>query len=235
MTQTNSTLTTPFSSRTRQTRSRPRSQAALAGLLVLLLAAPRAFAQQPDEAKSLVRQGNAKFEVGKYDEALKLYERAYNLRQEPKWLFNMAQAQRELKNYPEAIRLYELFLAKIPDHPDKAAVLKLVEELKVKQTQLTAEAKQRAEAAARQKAEELRRQEERERERQRQQLLLAQAQRAGQGDQLPSRPWYKRWYVWTIVGAVVAGAVVGGVLGTQNPNPAIPTTQHGNMAFFGAR
>jgi hypothetical protein len=32
----------------------------------------------------------------------------------------------------------------------------------------------------------------------------------------PSRPWYSRWWVWTIAGAVIAGTVTAAVLATRD-------------------
>jgi tetratricopeptide (TPR) repeat protein len=176
---------------------------------------PPASPAAQDEPRQLVRDGNALFEAGKFKEALQLYEKAYALRQEPKWLFNMAQAHRELKNYGEAIRQYELFLAKIPDHPDKAEVEKLVDELKKKQSAAEEEARKKSV------------------------LPTGPLPTLGATPAVvdePPRPWFKRWYVWAAVGAVVvAAAVIGGVVGSQNPNPSTPVTQFGNMRFFNAR
>lgn len=38
-------------------------------------------------------------------------------------------------------------------------------------------------------------------------------------------PWYKKWWVWTIVGVVVAGAVTGGILyATSSQTGSVPVT-----------
>jgi hypothetical protein len=39
-----------------------------------------------------------------------------------------------------------------------------------------------------------------------------------------ARPFYKRWWPWTIAGAVVAGVVVGTVIGTRGSSTSAPLT-----------
>src|SRR5262245_50403823 len=58
------------------------------------------------EAKQLVRQGNAHYQRGNFQEALKAYDRAYELNPRPTTLFNMAQCHRQLQSYEKASFLY---------------------------------------------------------------------------------------------------------------------------------
>jgi hypothetical protein len=50
---------------------------------------------------------------------------------------------------------------------------------------------------------------------------LAAGTGAGQVDSTPPRPWYRRWWVWTIAAAVVGGGVATAVVLTR-PAPAEP-------------
>jgi tetratricopeptide (TPR) repeat protein len=163
-----------------------------------------------DAPKLMVREGNKLFELGKYREALTQYEKAYGLRQNPNWLFNIAQAHRELGQLPEAIAFYERYLFKVPDASDKEAVQAQIAELKKRQAKLEEEKKLL----------------------QPKQVIVYQQVKA---DEPPPKPWYKRWYVWTAVGVAVAGAVVAGVVSTQAGGSNVPQSVNGNVVFGGGR
>jgi hypothetical protein len=51
------------------------------------------------------------------------------------------------------------------------------------------------------------------------------SQLAMQTPATPAKPWYKKWWVWTIAGAVVVGAVAGGSGGggSDEPEPGTAT------------
>jgi hypothetical protein len=61
-------------------------------------------------AKSLINQGNARFSQESYQEALQLYQAAYELYPSPKILFNVGQAAEKLGRYVMALANYERFL-----------------------------------------------------------------------------------------------------------------------------
>jgi len=47
-----------------------------------------------------------------------------------------------------------------------------------------------------------------------------------------TRPWYKKWWVWTIAAVVVAGGVAGGVVaGTSDRRPAAPASVNVTVAI----
>jgi hypothetical protein len=50
----------------------------------------------------------------------------------------------------------------------------------------------------------------------------AAAGRGGPVDEPPSRPWYRRWWVWTLAVAVVGGGVAAAVILTRPGKPATP-------------
>lgn len=51
------------------------------------------------------------------------------------------------------------------------------------------------------------------------------------GDERPSRPVYRRWWFWTLIGTAVIGATVGAVVGvtTQDPTVVLPQGTLGTL------
>ena len=73
----------------------------------LVLAAPP---RERTEATRLFRLGNQQMDQGRYLQAIRHFERAYELFASPKILFNMAQAFKLLGRTLEALRYYERFV-----------------------------------------------------------------------------------------------------------------------------
>jgi tetratricopeptide (TPR) repeat protein len=97
-------------------------------LVLALLALPApARAQEPDDkARSTARahfaRGNSFFDLGRYDEAIAEYEAAYQAKNDPALLYNIAQAHRLGGHAPAALRLYKAYLARRPDAPNRREV-----------------------------------------------------------------------------------------------------------------
>src|SRR5262245_36193200 len=102
----------------------------LLGVLFALLSVSPALTRAQDgpaeQAKSLAAQGTARYQVGLFDEALRLYEAAYKVHPVPALIFNIAQCQRQLKNYDKAAFLYRSFLRSLPDAPNRAQVEEII-------------------------------------------------------------------------------------------------------------
>jgi tetratricopeptide (TPR) repeat protein len=94
-----------------------------AGLLAAPAPAPPAPAAEDAaaQAKSYYLQGDRAFNLGKYDEALGLFEKAYNLKPVAGLLFNVAQCHRLLGNLEQARRVYRAFINQTGDTKLKAA------------------------------------------------------------------------------------------------------------------
>src|SRR5437868_4089231 len=77
-------------------------------------------AREREEARRLLREGNAMLDQGRYLEALDLFMRAHALVPSAKLAFNIAQTLNELGRFVEALDQYEAFLrdeaaAAVPD------------------------------------------------------------------------------------------------------------------------
>jgi hypothetical protein len=75
-----------------------------------------------EEARAHFRKGQQLFDVGRWDEAADEFEKAYAVRSDPTFLFNMAQAYRRKGDARRAIDLYKNYLIKAPKSPQRADV-----------------------------------------------------------------------------------------------------------------
>jgi tetratricopeptide (TPR) repeat protein len=82
-------------------------------LLLLLLCCP-AIADESATAKEHFLRGTKLFDLTRYREAAREYQTAYELKDEPALLFNIAQAYRLGGDYDEAIRFYKSYLHRVP-------------------------------------------------------------------------------------------------------------------------
>lgn len=103
-----------------------------------------------EEAKALNRQATVEYDVGKFQEALDLYSKAYERYPMPALLFNIGQCHKLLKNYEREIFFFRGYLRAQPSAANRAAVEALIAEA---QRQLE---DQRAQEAAAKAAEERR-------------------------------------------------------------------------------
>ena len=168
------------------------------------------------KAKQYYKTGKAAFELGRFDEALQSYEKAYELAALPGLLFNIGQCYRNLGHLEKAIFSFRLYLRKLPDAPNRAAVETLIAELEAKIERRRAERqRQRRLEAERQRQLQLRLQ--REAAERRNRLVQPPPQVP---DETP--PLYRRWWFWTLVGVAVAGGAAGVYFGTQASKTSLP-------------
>jgi tetratricopeptide (TPR) repeat protein len=99
--------------------------------LLVLVAAPTVA--RADEAAELARkhyhEGTKLFDLRRYREAAHEYEAAYEAKEDPALLFNIAQAYRLAGAYEDAIASYRSFLRHVPDASNREAVLARIREL----------------------------------------------------------------------------------------------------------
>jgi tetratricopeptide (TPR) repeat protein len=104
----------------------------ISALCVSAILAQPALGDAPDmaAAKEHARAGAKAFDLGRYLDAAREYEAAYEAKELPALLFNIAQSYR-LGDVPEkAIHFYESYLRRSPDAPNRAEVEARISELR---------------------------------------------------------------------------------------------------------
>jgi tetratricopeptide (TPR) repeat protein len=90
-----------------------------------LLLASNALAQgdvNDEEARSRFQSGRFAYDSGRFDEALRDFQRAYELSERPLILYNVGLAYERLDMLPEAIESFRGFLRQMPDAPNRGEV-----------------------------------------------------------------------------------------------------------------
>ena len=91
-----------------------------------LAAAPVARAQEKPDSKTAAKEhyqrGTTYYDLGKYDDAIKEFEAAYHLKNDPAFLYNLAQAYRLVGNNERALHFYRTFLRYVPKSPKRAEI-----------------------------------------------------------------------------------------------------------------
>jgi tetratricopeptide (TPR) repeat protein len=172
--------------------------------------------------KEYITRATQAFTAGEYDKAVDDYRAAYQMKQLPTLLFNIAQAQRKAGKYQEALTTYERFLKDDPKSPlaPEAEAQATAMRARIEAEKATAE-RETAERMAKQRvdeAEALAKAREEERRKAEAALLLATTKEKP----VYKRPWFAGVMVVTgivVVGGIVVGALFGaGVIGPKDPS-----------------
>jgi len=101
---------------------------------VTLLLARVAHADDPATraAKRHFDRGQKLFTLGKFDEALDEYQKAYDASPIPDFLYNIGQCHRNLGDYEQAIFSFKRFLQLDPEAPNRDKVEIIIDELEDK-------------------------------------------------------------------------------------------------------
>jgi tetratricopeptide (TPR) repeat protein len=164
-----------------------------------------------ERARAHFDRATALYDVGRFADAAREYEAAYELKNDPALLFNLGQAYRYAENYSKAIFAYRGYLRRVPDADNRSEVEGYIAKSQLAlQRQNDSPAVERPKTAA-PSANIVAPVP----------VLLAKSQPAATPP--PRRtPAYKKWWVWTVVGVVVAGAAVGVGLGlTMNRSASL--------------
>jgi tetratricopeptide (TPR) repeat protein len=97
----------------------------MTGLMVLLAQAASAQAQPvtPEEsARAHHEQGRLQFSLGRYETAISEFRKAYELRADPSFLFDIAEAYRSLGAPDRAVFFYRRYLTTHPNPPNRPEV-----------------------------------------------------------------------------------------------------------------
>lgn len=181
----------------------------LLALCLTLLALVRvAHAEDPAEraARRHYERGQKLFNLQKFDEALEQYQKAFDAKPIPDFLFNIGQCQRNLGDYEAAIFSFKRYLKLDPETENREKVESLIEELEEKIDEANTE-----------------------------RMRLGKRPRADEPDEEPEnpeqpagRPVYKKWWFWT--GLAVVG-VAGGVGVYAATRSSAPDTDFGPFGF----
>lgn len=88
----------------------------------LTVAAVAARAEDTAAAREHYQKATAFFDLGKYQEAIKEFEAAYEAKNDPAFLYNLAQAHRLAGNPEQALRFYRTYLRRNPNPPNRADI-----------------------------------------------------------------------------------------------------------------
>lgn len=80
-------------------------------------------------AKAAYEEATKAYNLGKFDKAIEAYERAYDLKPDPVFLFNIAQSHNKAGRPEKALEYYRRYLNDAPTAPNHGEVTEIVAEL----------------------------------------------------------------------------------------------------------
>jgi tetratricopeptide (TPR) repeat protein len=176
--------------------------------------AVRAAEPEPDAspARSLdaevdrhATRGQRLLDRGQTQEAIAEFRRAYELRADARFLYDIAECYRQLGLVEQALHFYQRYLSVAPDAADRDEVEVQIEALEKQRPALAKPAPSLANDV----------------------VLIPVA--PGQAPE--HRPIWKRWWAWAALGAlVVGGATLALTLGRDDTN--VPQTALGDKTFY---
>jgi tetratricopeptide (TPR) repeat protein len=105
---------------------------ALAGAGTVAWAEPPASKKAAASARTHYKKGMKAYDLGRFDEAVRAFEDAYDADPSAAYLFNIAQAYRRSGNDTKALELYKTYLRKSPDAADRESVESIIAEIEKK-------------------------------------------------------------------------------------------------------
>jgi tetratricopeptide (TPR) repeat protein len=153
--------------------------------------------------------GHRLYRLGRYEEAVAAFRRAYEVKADPRLLFDIAECYRELGVVEQALFFYDRYLAAWPDAFDRAEVEEKVADLEAMRG---GTAPRTAENARRRHA-----------------LVIMEP--APSKPRQPARPWH-RWWFWTAVGVGVLGGIAAAVALSSGSGSSVPMTDLGDKRFY---
>ncbi len=117
--------------------------------LVLALGAPLAArADDAATAREHYQRGTSYYDLGKYPEAIKEFEAAYEIKNDPALLYNLAQSNRLAGNSEQALHFYRTYLRYVPKAKNRAEIEERITQLDQLVTQKNAGADDAAQPRA---------------------------------------------------------------------------------------
>jgi tetratricopeptide (TPR) repeat protein len=169
-----------------------------------------AVADVASDAREHFQKGRTLYDVGRFDDAAREFEAAYQAKPDPALLFNLAQAYRFAGKNGPALIAYRSYLRNLPEARNRAQV-----ETSIAELQRIVDEQQHAQKSPPVET-----------------LTPGQQQPATSPALTVTReapppppekkPLYKRWWLWTAVGVVAAtGLAVGLGVGLSQPNERV--------------
>jgi hypothetical protein len=93
-----------------------------AALIAAWPGSARAENRATEQARQHYESGTRHYDLGHWDEAIAEFEKAYELRPDPSFLYNLAQTNRRKGDLKRALDLYKNFLRKVPKGPQRDEV-----------------------------------------------------------------------------------------------------------------
>jgi tetratricopeptide (TPR) repeat protein len=155
-------------------------------------------------AQAHFQRGEKMFRVGRFQEALVAYQRAFDAMPLPELLFNIAQCYRNLGDPEQAIRSYRRYLHEKPDANNRRQVELTIAELEAEVARQLRENPGRVAANA----------------------LIVTPPPTVRDER---RPVYKRWGFWAGVAVVAAGATATAIV--LRDSDRLPESDLGNLDF----
>jgi hypothetical protein len=149
-------------------------------------------------ARAEFERAQRAYDLGRFEDAIVHYSRAYEAMALPPFLFNIAQCHRLLGDHAQAAFFYRRYLDLAGNPPNAPLTRELLSEMEQRQAK---HERLEREAGARVRA-----------------SLMTQLQHP---DDL--QPVYKRWWFWAAVGVVTAGMTAATIAGTQPPRTTLGT------------
>ena len=166
-----------------------------------------ARADEAADAREHFQKGRTLYDVGRFDDAAREFEAAYQIKADPVLLYNLAQAYRFAGKSQPALIAYRSYLRNQPDARNRAQVEASIAELqRIVEEQQHAQKSPPVDTLAPG------------------QPIAAPAVIATPAPPPPpeKKPLYKRWWLWTAVGAVAAtGLAVGLGVGLSQPSERV--------------
>ena len=107
--------------------------AAALGVLAVIISAPAQAMQLSPQQKADMKlhydKATRAYDVGKYQEAIEQYQKAYEIGGDAAMIYNIAQAYRLSDQLSEAIRFYRRYLQRSPSAPNREVVERRIAEL----------------------------------------------------------------------------------------------------------
>ncbi len=110
-------------------RNLVRRVSVIVAMLLTVLAAAPARADETLSAKEHYNKGTSYYDLGRYADAITEFEAAYQIKNDPAILYNLAQSHRLAGNAEPALRFYKTYLRRAPKGPFKSETESFIAQL----------------------------------------------------------------------------------------------------------